>query len=486
MTEINQPAHNPISAETARRLQQYIAAAEHLARGQYTVELIPGSADDTVGQLGQALHQLAVALEKRYQELKQLDQITRHINAGLLLDEILENIYRDFREIIPYNRIGCALLEEDGRVLRARWAKTDLPEIKLGMGYKALMAGSSLEQILQSGQPRIINDLADYLRCKPQSDSSRLIVEEGIRASLTCPLIANGVPVGFIFFSSSQPNSYEAAHVESYMRIAEQLSVIVEKGRLVSELAAQKAAIEEKNAELVRLNDLKNEFLGIAAHDLRNPIGYIQMASDFMLMEQDLPPEAILQMLGDIKAQAQHMHSLLTDLLDVTQIESGKLVLNPRLIDVPVFLQEAVHRHSRMAAPKGTTVEATAVGAGTIMADAERLRQVLDNLISNAVKYSPAGSTVRIRAGRAGLLWRFAVSDEGPGIKPEERARLFKEFSRLSARPTGGESSTGLGLAITRRIVTAHGGTIGVDSVPGQGATFWFTLPEAGPRLPQG
>ncbi len=475
---------DPISIETDRRLQQYIEAAEHLARGEYAVALPPGPAQDALGQLGQALHRLAVALEKHYQELQRLDQITRHINAGLLLDEILENIYRDFREIIPYNRIGCALLEDEGRVLRARWARTDLPEIKLGMGYKAAMAGSSLEQILQTGQPRIINDLADYLRRKPSSDSSRLIVEEGIRASLTCPLIANGVPVGFIFFSSTQPNTYEAAHVESYMRIAEQLSVIVEKGRLVSELAAQKAAIEEKNAELVRLNDLKNEFLGIAAHDLRNPIGYIQMASDFMLVEQDLPPDVVRQMLDDIKAQAQHMHSLLTDLLDVTQIESGKLVLNPRTIDVAAFLQETVHRHSQLAVPKGTTITLAAVPPGALQADGERLRQVLDNLISNAVKYSPAGSTVRIQAGRAGTVWRFAVRDEGPGIKPEERARLFKEFSRLSARPTGGESSTGLGLAITRRIVTAHGGAIGVDSAPGHGATFWFTLPEAGPAFP--
>ena len=246
----------------SKRLRQYIEAAENLKNGNYDFDLfVTPIDDDMVGKLGLALRDLAQTLEKRYQELQKLDQITRHINAGLLLDEILENIYRDFRELIPYNRIGCALLEDEGRVLRARWAKSDQPAIKLPVGYEARMQGSSLEQILHTGRPRIINDLTDYLHRKPEFKFSHLVSAEGIRSSFTCPLIANGVPVGFIFFSGIEPNTYKQAHIHSYLRIAEQLSVIVEKGRLVSELASQKAAIESKNSELVRLNDVKNQFL---------------------------------------------------------------------------------------------------------------------------------------------------------------------------------------------------------------------------------
>lgn len=481
-------AHDPASKDITSamtqqsnnddRILQYIEAAEHLKKGHYDLDLTLLPTDDTIGKLGLALHDLAQTLERRYREIQRLEQITRHINAGLLLDEILDNIYRDFREIIPYNRIGCALLEDDGRTLRARWAKSDQVEIKLVAGYDAPMAGSSLAQILETGRPRIINDLTDYLRRKPDSESSRLIHDEGIRASLTCPLIANSVPVGFIFFSSTQPNTYKTAHIESYMRLAEQLSVIVEKGRLVTELAEQKADIEEKNAELLRLNNLKNQFLGIAAHDLRNPIAYIQMASEFMMDEQTLATEQRDQMMADISAQSHHMLNLLNELLDVTRIESGRLELKPVPVIVKTFLSKAVHRHSQIAAPKGTNIVLEAVADGVVEADPERLRQVIDNLISNAVKYSPAGSTVRVQAQYERDLWRISVTDEGPGIKPEERERLFTEFARLSARPTGGESSTGLGLAITRRIVTAHGGTIDVNSRPGAGATFWFTLPE--------
>ncbi len=465
------------SLQQDERIPLYIRAAEQIRQGDYNVE-VPVTPDDDLGLLGQALQELAQTLERHYRSLRKLDQITTHINAGLLLDEILEIVYRDFREIIPYNRIGFSLMTDDGQAVRARWAKTDQPELKLTVGYEQPLAGSSLEQILKTGCPRIINDLEAYLAQKPTSESTRLIMEEGIRASLTCPLIANGVPVGFMFFSSTAPNTYADVHVDSFMRIAQQLSVIVGKGRLVSELAEQKAAIEQQNQELRRLSEQKNALLGMAAHDLRNPISYIQMTTDFLLDPAiGLSDEDRRNILADLRHQAEHMSGLLNDLLDVTQIESGKLELNPQPVALDVFLQEAVRRQNRLSALKGTTVEFEAAPAGLAQADPVRLRQVIDNLLSNAVKYSPAGSTVRVILARLDGTWRVDVADEGAGITAEDRSRLFTAFARLSARPTGGESSTGLGLAITRRIVEAHGGQIGVASEPGRGATFWFTLP---------
>ena len=168
---------------------------------------------------------------------------------------------------------------------------------------------------------------------------------------------------------------------------------------------------------------------------------------------------------------------LINDLLDVTQIESGKLVLNKVSIELQNFLAESVSRHAALATPKGTRVLLDDCPAGTVMADPRRLRQVMDNLISNGVKYSPPGSAVRVSAQSTPLEWRVAVQDQGPGITEKDRRRLFQDFARLSAQPTGGEKSTGLGLAITRRVVQAHSGQIGVDSEPGRGASFWFTLP---------
>jgi signal transduction histidine kinase len=171
------------------------------------------------------------------------------------------------------------------------------------------------------------------------------------------------------------------------------------------------------------------------------------------------------------------MGTLLNDLLDVTNIESGKFTLDPIYYPMRKLLEDAVKRNQFLAEPKGTRILLEDIPAGNACIDLPRMRQVLDNLLSNAVKYSPTNSLVKVRAMREGECWQVEVEDQGPGIPPAERDRLFKDFSRLSAQPTGGERSTGLGLSITRRVIEAHQGSIGVDSVPGQGSTFWFRLP---------
>jgi signal transduction histidine kinase len=462
------------------------SAIEMLTAGEYEQVLaMPGLADvtDELAALDAALKELAQALQAQRVLQQKLDTISARWNAGFLLEEVLENAYHDFKDIIPYNRIGLALLEDGGQVARSWWAKSDLPEVRLGPWYAAPVAGSSLERVLQTGQPRILNDLAAYLEQKPGSDSTRRIVEEGLRSSLTCPLFAHGNPLGFIFFSNVKPNTYSGLHVETFQRIAAQLSAVVERGRLVTELSNQKAAYQMQNEELRRSNELRNTLLGVAAHDLRTPIGNIQMGTT-LLMDPDAwqqPEErmAFLEtFLPTMERQTRHMMNLLDDLLDISTIEAGKLVLEREELGLPRFLYEVVERHAQMAAPKGTRVLLEEAEEGRVFADPNRLVQVMDNLISNAVKYSPPGSTVRVSAGRSQKGWLFRVQDEGPGILDSDRARLFQNFSRLSARPTGGEKSTGLGLAITRRVVEAHGGQVGVDSEPGGGATFWFTMPE--------
>jgi len=468
-----------VSKSDEQLISQYIEITERLKRGNYDLEVPVHSAAGKLNRLGLALQSLAHTLDLRYREMQKLSEITSHINAGLLLDEILDIVYQNFKEVIPYNRIGFSLIEDDGCTVRAYWAGSDQPVMLLTKDYTAPLADSSLETILHTGNPRIINDLEKYLARKPHSESTRLIVEEGMRASLTCPLIANGIPVGFIFFSSTEANIYHRRHIDVFKRIAAQLSVILEKGRLVQQLADQKTAIEQQNRELRQLNELKNSFLGIAAHDLRNPIGNIRLIAH--LLEEaidDLTESERISLLGDINKQTHHMLTLLDDLLDVTQIEAGKLNLNLKPLDMGQFMAEMVQRQAVMAAVKGTQVILAPVPAGKAQADPVHLRQVVDNLISNAVKYSPPGSTVTVKAEtRRSSGWRINVEDEGPGITQADRKNIFKDFARLSARPTGGEKSIGLGLAISRRVVEAHGGKIGVDSEPGQGANFWFTLP---------
>ncbi len=209
-----------------------------LPRGEYPV-------DDA----GRETARLAETLRRREQQLARLIQITEHINYGVSLDDVLNFVFEQLHEVIPYHRIGFSLIDEPRGVVVARWGRSDRA-MSLGAGYEAKLEGSSLEQIIETGKPRIINDLDAYLRSKPQSTSTRLIVEEGMRSSLTCPLIVLGRPVGFLFFSSVEKETYSLVHVDFFRQIAGLLSAIVEKGRLYSELADQKAVIEEQNRTL--------------------------------------------------------------------------------------------------------------------------------------------------------------------------------------------------------------------------------------------
>lgn len=437
--------------------------------------------DDKIAHLSTSLAAIADSIEVKYRQIEKLAIVTESINRGLLLDEILQDIFEHFKTIIPYNRIGLALLDSDGTTLRARWAQSDKPDsLHLGIGYTSKIINSSLANIIKTHEPRVLNDLEQYLAHNPASVSTRLVVREGLRSSLTCPLIANGNPIGFIFFSSYSPYKYQNAHVEIYKRIANQLSVIIEKSRLVTEISERSQEIERKNEELTRLNELKNQFMGMAAHDLRGPLNNIRLISELLadptehLAEQDR-----VRFLNSIKNLSEHMFNMIDDLLDLTRIESGKLEIAPGAIEIDTLIADAIVDQSPLVASKQMQITTSEPCHALIHADYKRIRQVLDNLISNAIKYSPRGSKIEISVSLAQDLARISVKDQGPGLTDEDKQNLFQEFRRLSAKPTAGERCCGLGLAIAKKIIIAHNGEIGVDSQVGKGSSFWFSVPRA-------
>ncbi len=225
------------------RIAQYLDAASHLARGEFPVR-VGASGDDDVGRLGRALDVLAQRMERMYDESRLLASVTERVNQGLILQDVLDQVYESFRPVIPYDRIGFALLSPDGSEARALWARSEAREIRLGAGYVGRLATSSLRQVLESRQPRVLNDLEDHLRAHPGSESTRLVVEEGMRSSLTCPLVAMGKPVGFLFFSSRTPGASRDAHVETFLALSGQLSVILEKSRLYEQILHEQARSE--------------------------------------------------------------------------------------------------------------------------------------------------------------------------------------------------------------------------------------------------
>lgn len=447
------------------RIRLYREAALAMKNGQFDISL-PVEIQDEVSDLGRALVELGRTVETRLNALRQIVQVTERINAGLLLDDVLDYIYESFRPIIPYNRIGFSLLNEDGTSIVARWARTDSTALQIGSGYSAPLNGSSLQRVLENGNPRILNDLETYLSRHPASESTALIVKEGMMSSLTCPLVAMDKPIGFIFFSSREKNAYQNVHVEVFRQIAGQLSTIVEKARLYQ--------------DLIELNQLKNRFLGIAAHDLRNPLT-IQKGFTSLLKRMTLGPlnEKQQQALFIVEEACDTMLAMVNDLLDVSAIESGKLDLTLQEVDVPAFMDRVFAANEILASAKQMTIKVELPEAvPQAFMDPKRVTQVMNNLISNAIKFSHPGSAITIGVriieddGH-----EFYVSDEGQGIPQAELPNLFTEFGKLSVRPTGQESSTGLGLAIVKKMVDAHGGRVWAKSEFGKGSTFGFLIP---------
>ncbi len=255
------------------------------------------------------------------------------------------------------------------------------------------------------------------------------------------------------------------------------LSFIFERARVTafSKMQAARAELLAANERLVHLNNEKNEFLGMAAHDLKNPLTIIVTATEMASICDN--PEQSGKYLNNISLAATRMRNLITDLLDVNAIEQGMFVSNLEPCDMRKLVERSVSHQEQDAARKAIEIRVGVSEGLWAKADPAATMQILDNLISNALKFSPPNSTIHVHTLPEQNHILVSVRDEGPGISEADQKKLFQKFTRLTARPTGGESSTGLGLAIVKRLADAMGGSIQCHSAPGAGATFTLRLP---------
>jgi len=286
------------------------------------------------------------------------------------------------------------------------------------------------------------------------------------------------------------PAPHRSLHGEVH-RQDDQLLVVAEYD--VEELARVNANLIEVNAEITnlqrelarrqsesaRLNDLKNEFMGIAAHDLRGPLTVVQGYTNLLLRQTDLPAAERAELLLTMQDSIGDMMNMLNNLLNISEIESGKLKLSQRDVDIDEYINRIARLIRPLAEQKNIELRVEIARNIPLMVfDPDRIQQVLNNLLSNAIKFSFGGTRVTLQVHpSARQIIEFAVIDQGQGIKAEELSRLFQAFQRTSTRSTAGEHGTGLGLAICKRIVDASGGQIGVESEYGKGSRFYFTLP---------
>ncbi len=247
------------------------------------------------------------------------------------------------------------------------------------------------------------------------------------------------------------------------------------------ELTVANRRLSSQWERLRRANAFKSEILGKVAHDLKNPLGVItgrtEMMADF-LQATPISADKVHSQIKHIRDSAERLIGMVDSLLTDAMADALNISIRHEPIDVPALVTEVVEASRPLLDKKRQGIEVDAPESLTVSGDPDRLREAIDNLVSNAIKYSPIGGRIAMSVHAQGDDAMIRVSDNGPGLSPEDMSRLFGRFQRLSAKPTAGESSTGLGLSIVKRIVELHGGQITVESGgPGSGTTFTLALP---------
>ncbi|MGJ4927348.1 ATP-binding response regulator [Bradyrhizobium sp. HKCCYLS2038] len=233
---------------------------------------------------------------------------------------------------------------------------------------------------------------------------------------------------------------------------------------------------------LQRANGFKNEILGTVAHDLKNPLGVILGRTEMLteLIATGASKDGITSQVGHIRDAAKRLTSMVDHLISDAMADAFDITIRREPVDIAALVREVAEANQPLALNKQQVIAVSAPPHLSTMCDIDRIREAIDNLLSNAIKYSPIGGSITVHAADDGDNTVISVTDQGAGLSPEDLGRLFGRFQRLSAKPTAGESSTGLGLSIVKRIVDMHGGDVTANSDgPGSGSTFTITLPAA-------
>jgi hypothetical protein len=429
-------------------------------------EVTRQAADD--GLCYVAPHEARRAGEITPDQQRVLEEVNRRVAARQSVEEMVDFLFEQTRELCPCDRVAVAFVEEEGRRVVAHYARALYEPLRLQRGYAEDLLGSSLERIIETGQVRLIGDLEAYLAGHPESRSSRLLLDEGVRSSMTAPLTVDGRVVGLLFRSSRRAFSYDRRHVRIVLSIAERLGQAIEKAHRI-ELLNQ-------------ANQAYTEMLGFVSHELKSPVA--SMAMDASVLADgylgDLTDRQVAK-LRRMQGKAQYLLELVEEYLDLARLESGELTIEPRPgVDL---IGEVVEQAIDLVEPQVDEKEMTLVrdwpdGPIEMDCDPRQMRIVAVNLLSNAVKYGRAGGEIRIRAARDAEGVAFCVRNEGRGFTPAQRAKLFRKFSRLDDPELRKQKGTGVGLYTVWRLVRMHGGKVVADAQPDRWAEFTVTLPQ--------
>ena len=379
------------------------------------------------------------------------------------------------RAAVPLLADMCYIDEvaEDGQIQRLEVATADPTKQHLADRIRQFPPGPGWQtppsQVLRSGESVLIAEVSSFEAIAQDQAHAELLKEAGVQSMMSVPLVARGRTLGALtFLAAESGRRYSSDDLDLAEEVGRRAALAIDNARLYEQ--AQRAI------------HARQDMLAIVSHDLKNLLGVILMRSALLLKtpageELRLGSRRVVE---KIRRSAERMKRLIEDLLDLASIEAGRLTVEKKRHPIAPLVQEALELLEPMAVQKNLRLERELPSERLdIDCDRERVLQVFGNLIGNAIKFTPEGGTIKVRAEMRGDETRFSVADTGPGIRPDDLPHVFDRY--WQAKKTA-RLGTGLGLSIAEGLVEAHGGRIWVESTPGRGSTFFFTIPTA-PRV---
>ncbi|MFO1324691.1 MAG: GAF domain-containing protein [Burkholderiales bacterium] len=421
-------------------------------------------------RLFKELETRTAALTQSVGELKALGEVGQAVSSTLDVETVLGTIVARARQLTGMDAGSVYEYDEARDEFHMHTADGLPPELVDALRATPMRKGEgALGRLALTRLPVQISDVADEKVY--QSRVRDMLVRLGLRSMLAVPLLREDHLLGGLVVNRKATGTFDARTVELMKTFATQSALAIQNARLYRE-------IETKSRELETASRHKSEFLANMSHELRTPlnaiIGFSEVLGERLFGEiNDKQAEYV----NDIMESGRHLLSLINDILDLSKIEAGRMELDPSDFDVATAIGNTMsllrERAQRREISLGSHVDP---GIGMLRADERKVKQVLLNLLSNALKFTPEGGAIDVHARSSADHVEIAVTDTGVGISPGDQATVFEEFRQVGATAKRVEG-TGLGLAISRKFVELHGGTIRVDSVLGKGSTFTFTLP---------
>jgi signal transduction histidine kinase len=478
---------NEIKNETVRiilRTGQPGQAPERRVIVQYDINDYKAKTELTADKLFTSL----TAALRSYQQLERMVQTRRGLEiiidaASTLYDfksmqRLAEGVLTQIASLLNVDCAGILVLRDDGN------PSNDDFSVLAGSGCYSRFIGSAGSKSLDADLRSMVE--AAFRRRKHEFVDHRTVLY--IRTG-------SGREVVVLLQAERQLSETDRSLVEIF---GSRLSIAFDNVILYQQLNEANSQLEDRVAQrtralmqanrrlsqqwlrLQRANGFKNEILGTVAHDLKNPLGVILGRTEMLteLITAGSSKESVTAQVEHIRDATKRLTSMVDHLISDAMADAFDISIRREPVDIAGLVSEVADANQPLAANKQQTIAVSAPPNFVTMCDADRMREAIDNLVSNAIKYSPIGGKIGVLVNHEGNKTVIRIADEGAGLSPEDLGRLFGRFQRLSAKPTAGESSTGLGLSIVKRIIDMHGGQVTAESAgPGQGSTFTVILP---------